>query len=217
MTNVWMRDKRNGQMIQTDDAGAVFRAMRSERDPVSGQTVWEQTGDHHAAAARQRAARGGLREEDLGDFGPPTSLNGPASMTLAPEAAPHKALTPAEIEMGLDEDTKAEQELEMFARAQTHADSNQLDRLKERGEFIEPWQLRRAQALREAAPLIASDDPENEVDEDDDPNPELDGGAEVDDDKGKARPRRGQRGRQQARSGGDAPREDSNAGPKGDS
>jgi hypothetical protein len=129
-----MRNKITGEFRDVDDASVDFLRLKQEVGP-DNQSKWEQTGDHDVRATVDRARRGALLEQDLGNRAFPLPLNASSPM-LSPEVAPHKALTAGEIECGIeDQDMKVEQERDMHMRSLlAWADDNQLKTAREQAE-----------------------------------------------------------------------------------
>lgn len=134
MSIVRMRNTITGEFSDVDDASVDFIRMKREVGP-NNQPKWEQTGDHDMRATIDRARRGQLLETDLGQAAFPLPLTAGTPM-LSPEAAPHKALTPGEIENGIEsQEDKAQQESDMHMRSLlSWADDNQLKAAREQAE-----------------------------------------------------------------------------------
>lgn len=134
MSIVRMRNTITGEFSDVDDASVDFLRMKREVGP-NNQPKWEQTGDHDMRATMDRARRGQLLETDLGQGAFPLPLTADSPL-LSPEVAPHKALTPGEIECGIEsQEQKAEQEQDMHMRSLlAWADDNQLKAAREQAE-----------------------------------------------------------------------------------
>lgn len=178
MSILRMRNKLTGEFQDVDDASVDFIRMKREVGP-DGQSKWEQTGDHHVRAAMARAHAGDLRDEDLGKDYMPLPLDLPLDLSLGPELAPHRALTPGEIENGYNSiEDKQQDEQEMHLRAlMGFGDENQLKSAREQadrgeGPLARHPMFARAKAHDEGRTAVLErsevEGMEDDVDEDDD-------------------------------------------------
>lgn len=113
---VYMRNKASGEIRDVESDSQEFRDLQAEVTS-NGLPMWEQTSHPHADAIRSRAEEDALQEEDLGHVAQDElrfeamRLN---DQGVAPEANPHLALTPAEIEAGLTPQSKLQDLEEMY-------------------------------------------------------------------------------------------------------
>lgn len=119
MANVYMRNKQSGEIRDVDPDSKEFHELQGQVTAL-GQSMWEQTSFAHAAAIKDRAKFGELKDEDLGT----DDQDGIrfAALKLHAEGVgieenPHLELSPGEIENGLTRESKLEDLKQQFHSA----------------------------------------------------------------------------------------------------
>lgn len=105
---VYMRNKGSGEIRDVEADSEEFFGLQKQVTTV-GLPMWEQTSYAHANAVKGRAAEDALLEEDLGTDAQDELRYEALRLNddgIAPEANPHLALSPGEIEQGLTPEDK---------------------------------------------------------------------------------------------------------------
>lgn len=162
---VYMRNKANGEIRETEVDSQEFRTLQREVTST-GLPMWEQTSLPHGEAIKERAKYGELLEEDLGHEQQNELRYAALQLDdegIAPERNPHLALSPGEIEQGLTPEQKLEDLRDQFnarvlgKRAELFGDARQ----RIAGDDLEDGDQRPGMAGQTSALAGGSDDRPN--------------------------------------------------------